>query len=238
MQDQVPYKSKLLVFDRIILSATYCLYPVGVIMALIRVLSTHFHHSCRGRNHKLLGWVFVCTYLLLMGLFYITYDEFGPAEAQQMWDLALIFGVLLIVPAIVFAFLASRADHKFNILLRQYYELVMERGITEIDHLAVAVKQSPYHVMRDLDFMITTHRLPFGRIEQGVLEIEPEGFHEGPREEPHDPPPSPEVRHEPAAGPRPPQGPRSMECPGCGARIVVNANERKECEYCGNVIVA
>lgn len=32
--------------------------------------------------------------------------------------------------------------------------------------------------------------------------------------------------------------PKSVECPGCGARTVVTQLEKKECEYCGTMIVA
>lgn len=240
MEDHIPYKSKYSKFDRVILTLAFTLYPVGLLMTLFRVLTTHVHHSRKGRNHRLIGWLWVYTYILIMGLFILAFDLNNPEDVQLFWDSALLYGIILLIPAIVFFILGSRADSKFSLLLHQYYHLVINRRIREIDHIAVETKQSPSHVIRDLDFMITEHMLPFGRIQNGILELEPEEYHEaydddynvdeyGDEEYEDDEYDESEDRG---------RGPRSMECPSCGARIIVYANDEKECDYCGNVISA
>ncbi|MDR0269989.1 TFIIB-type zinc ribbon-containing protein [Paenibacillus sp.] len=250
------FKSKYKIFDRIILGITFTFFPLGWLMVLIRVLSTHVHHSCKGRNHRLLGWCLVYTYLILMAFVYLSYDDFGPAESSEFGEYVFYFGLAMILPALAFFVLGGAADRKFNSLLSQYYHLVMERGINEIDHIAYETGQSPYPVIRDLDFMINERMLPFGRIENSILELEPEGYHQqyetnvdyeeyeddvGDDEYDEDEYDEDEYDDEDSDDEEEDthtksKGPRMMECPGCGARIFVVPNERKECEYCGNVI--
>ncbi|SEM23160.1 hypothetical protein SAMN04488688_11083 [Paenibacillus sp. cl141a] len=252
MEDYLPYKSKYSKFDRVILTLAFTLYPVGLLMTLFRVLTTHVHHARKGRNHRLIGWLWVYTYILIMGLFILAFDFNNPEDVQLFWDSAWLYGIILLIPAIVFFILGSRADSKFSLLLQQYYHLVMNRRIREMDHIAVATKQSPSHVIRDLDFMITEHMLPFGRIINGILELEPEGYHEAYDadydeeyvdeygDEEYEDDEYDDVEYEDEYDESEDRGrePRSMECPSCGARIIVYANDEKECDYCGNVISA
>lgn len=235
MEDHLPYKSKYFTFDKIILTLTFILYPVGLLMLLIRVLATHVHHSRKGRNHRLIGWLWVYTYVLLEGLLVISIDFNVPEDAQLFWESVWLYGIILLTPAIFCFIMGSRADRKFSQLLRQYFYLVIDRGISEIDHIAVETKQSPNHVIRDLDFMITEQMLPFGRIQNGILELEPDGFHEAYNDEDEY---DDEEYYEYDISKDQERGPISMECPSCGARIIVNANDAKECDYCGNVISA
>jgi hypothetical protein len=241
MEDHLPYKSKYSRFDRVILSLAFTLYPVGLLMIIIRVLTTHVHHSRKGRNHRLIGWLWVYTFILIQGLFILAFDFNDPENVQLFWDSAWLYGTILLIPAIVFFILGSRADRKFSLLLHQYYHLVMNRRIREIDHIAVETKQSPSHVIRDLDFMITEHMLPFGRIQNDILELEPEEYHEAyddDDEEYVDEYGDEEYEDEYDESEDRGRGPISMECPSCGARMIVYANDEKECDYCGNVISA
>lgn len=259
MEDHLPYKSKYSRFDRVILTLAFILYPVGLLMALFRVLTTHVHHSRRGRNHRLIGWVWVYAYILIMGLFLLAFDLDNPDDVQLYWDSAWLYGIILLIPAISFFIMGSHADSKFSLLLHQYYELVMKRRIRMIDHIAIETRQTPNHVIRDLDFMITEHMLPFGRIQHGILELESEEYHEAYDEEYADEYDDEEYEDEEYeyddeeyedeyeeyeyvdeeyANESEDRGPRSIECPSCGARMIVYANDEKECDYCGNVISA
>ncbi|ETT65693.1 hypothetical protein C172_11601 [Paenibacillus sp. FSL H8-457] len=78
-----------------------------------------------------------------------------------------------------------------------------------------------------------------GRIQNGILELEPEGYHEA-YDDDYDEEYVDEyddVEYEDESEDRG-RGSRSMECPSCGARIIVHANDEKKCDYCGNVISA
>lgn len=236
------YTSKLTAFDRVILCTTvlifpagYVIFPLGLVIALIRVFSTHFHRSCKGRNHRLLGWAFTLTYLVTMFIFLITYDEFGPAEAAESIANAVVYGALLLLPAFIFFSLIGPSDRNFNRLLSQYHWLVMERGITSVRQIALETRQSPIPAERDLNFMINHRMLPVGVIENGVIRFMPGSYpfeqQAEPSEEAH---PQPGIGNHENPDMR---GPRALECPGCGARVVVAPHEQKECEYCGNVII-
>lgn len=240
MEDRLPYKSKYSRFDQIILSLGFTLYPVGLIMALIRVLATHVHHSRKGRNHRLIGWMWVYTFMLFEGFSFLVTDFEDTLQVQEFWEMTWVFGAAFILPAMAFFFFARRADRHFTELLRQYYHLVMNRRIREIDHIAVEVKQNPYHVIRDLDFMIAEHMLPFGRIENDILVLEPAGFHDANEEyeEMYEQGNYEEEDEGDDKSEASERGFRTMECPSCGARMVVYVNEEKECDYCGNVICA
>ncbi|WP_207383518.1 hypothetical protein [Paenibacillus solani] len=210
-----------------------------------------------------------------MGLFILAFDLDNPDDVQLYWDSAWLYGIILLIPAISFFILGSRADSKFSLLLHQYYHLVMNRRIREIDHIAVETKQSPNHVIRDLDFMITEHMLPFGRIQNGILELESEEYHEAYDDDDYDEEyvdeyddeyddeeyeyddeeyedeyeeyeyvdeeyVDEEEEYEDEYDESEDRGhrPKSIECPSCGARMIVYANDEKECDYCGNVISA
>lgn len=94
--------------------------------------------------------------------------------------------------------------------------------------------------------------LPFGRIQNGILDLETEEYHEaydddydeeyvdeyGDEEYEDEEYEYVDEEYVDEYDESEDRRPRSMECPSCGARIIVYANDEKECDYCGNVISA
>lgn len=248
----VPYKMKFSKFDNYIVSMAFFVFPLGWILTLFRLITTHRHNRCKGRNYHLLGWVFLLSYIAMMLIIYYGYDSFGEQEIQEYIDLALSIGFFFVLPAIVFFIYASRADKKFGGLLRIYTDCVINRRLTSVDHIAVEARQSPAHVIRDLDYMIKEKMLPYGTIENGILAIESNTTEEFDDENseardhiveetrftPRSQKSSNSMPSAQSQNHRQSAGPKQVECPGCGARVVLTPSEEKECEYCGSTICA
>lgn len=74
-----PFKPKFSKFDYFIIGLTYVFFPLALIIAAFRILPTQQHHSFRGRNARLVGWVLFGTYImtsLIISLGSETSEEF------------------------------------------------------------------------------------------------------------------------------------------------------------------
>ncbi|MCV4234982.1 hypothetical protein OHJ21_27790 [Virgibacillus sp. LDC1] len=211
-----PFKPKFSKFDYFIIGLTYVFFPLALIIAAFRILPTQQHHSFRGRNARLVGWVLFGTYIMTSLII-----SLGSETSEEFLNGNLAMALCLLVPAMLLLVAADLADKKFRKLLRIYAEAVLQRRLVYIDHIAIVANQTQAHVIRDLNFMIKERMLPSGRIENGVLMIT--------------------SLHRESVEPAETQqdiGSKSVECSGCGARTVISHQEEKECEYCGTIIVA
>ncbi|PJN50683.1 hypothetical protein PAEVO_57290 [Paenibacillus sp. GM2FR] len=216
-----------------------------IALAAVRVLVTHRHNQCKGRNNRLFGWVLVITYGIFELLMILaTMDD---KDVDGLYSASIVWGVIILIPAIIMLLIAKKEEKKFNRLLQFYSNAILQRGLVQIEHIAQEAGQTPAHAVRDITFMFERRMLPSGKLDNGVVII--------PSLKRRSQSPlqgefvsrsgqrvqyslgdvrTPITRNEAAPDP----GPKSVECPGCGARSVVTHLEKKECEYCGSVIVA
>ncbi|MBB3129447.1 putative Zn-finger protein [Paenibacillus rhizosphaerae] len=124
--------------------------------------------------------------------------------------------------------------------------------MTSVEQIRSLSQTSPADVTRDLTFMFEEGLLPEGRIINGTVYIHQQAFDdyfndEYDEEYEDGDSSSDETGHgriegspsgfEPP-GSGHPSSPKTVECPGCGARVFLGAEQEKECEYCGNVVCA
>ncbi|WP_339271599.1 hypothetical protein NYE54_08775 [Paenibacillus sp. FSL K6-1330] len=242
------FKQKFTTVDYSIIAVAVLFFPLAIVLTAVRVLVTHRHNHCKGRNNRLFGWVLVITYGIFELLMILaTIDD---KDVDGLYSASIVWGVIILVPAIIMLLIAKKEDKKFNSLLQFYSNAIMKRGLVEIEHIAREARQTPAHAVRDITFMFERRMLPNGKLDNGVVIIPSlqrrtqspfQGefvSHNGQRMQyslgEAAAEPAPLTRNEATPDP----GPKSVECPGCGARSVVTHLEKKECEYCGTVIVA
>lgn len=241
------FKLKFTKMDYSIIALAVLFFPLAIVLAAVRVLVTHRHNRCKGRNNRLFGWVLAITYGIIELLMILaTIDD---KDIESLYSATVVWGVIILVPAMIMLVIANKEDKKFGSLLQFYSNAILHRGLVQVEHIAREARQSPAHVIRDITFMFEERMLPNGKLDNGVVLIP--SLHR--KSEPFrgefvsrsvqrvqysmgdtTAGPAPISRTEPASDP----APKSVECPGCGARTVVTHVEGKECEYCGTVIVA
>ncbi|WP_339222532.1 hypothetical protein MKY82_08030 [Paenibacillus sp. FSL W7-1279] len=242
------FKQKFTTMDYFIIALAVLFFPLAIVLAAVRVLVTHRHNHCKGRNNRLFGWVLVITYGIIELLMILATIE--DKDVDGLYSASIVWGVIILVPAIIMLLIGKKEDKKFNRLLQFYSNAIMQRGLDQIDHIAREARQKPAHAVRDITFMFERRMLPNGKLDNGVviipsLQRRSQSSFQGEfvsRSGQRVQYSLGQVAAEPAAITRneaePNPGPKSVECPGCGARSVVTHLEKKECEYCGSVIVA
>ncbi|MBY0164822.1 hypothetical protein H0178_54990 [Cytobacillus firmus] len=206
-----PFRSQFTSFDYFIIGLMYVFFPLALIIAAFRILPTQQHHSCQGRNLRLIGWVLFGTYIVILMINLVTSET-----SEQFLNDNLAMALCLLIPALFLLVAADFLDKKFRKLLGIYREAVLQRRLIYIEHIAIVANQSPAHVIRDLNYMLKERMLPPGKIENGVLVIR--SLHREPAKQ---------VKTQTD------RESKSVACSGCGARTVISQHEEKECEYCG-----
>lgn len=268
MEIPVPYKVRFSTFDTWIIILTLLVFPVGGLLAFIRLASTHHHNKAKGRNLRLLGWAMVFSYISIMIILYLTYDTFGEEEQIDYLTSGIVLAIYWFLPTLIFFLVGHRLDKKFGSLLQVYQEAVVSMRLTSVEQIRSLSQTSPADVTRDLTFMFEEGLLPEGRIINGTVYIQQQAFEDylnGEYEEEYDDEYDDENDEEyddeyddeydeeesasdanghgrPSGFQSPVSGqsssPKTVECPGCGARVFLGSEREKECEYCGNVVCA
>jgi hypothetical protein len=214
-------------FDYVILAAAYLLTPVGLVLALLRLMITHYKNHRRPTNLNLLMHVFIGGFVeISVAIFVDTMKGgFGTSELISM----LIFLVIVfLVPASIFARVTAKAKYTLSKLNTSYIDLIQNKHIRHIGSIADRMGQSERDVRRDIQYLK----------DKGLLDINIV-LSEG-RQSPE--PSAPNLVHpgrtqqNPTRPPSSPQLPKSIRCPGCGAQNTVIPGQSKNCEYCATMI--
>lgn len=219
--------------DVVSIGIGYLLMPLGFVLALLRMITTHYKNYRKPVNYSLMYHVFVGGFVQLMGI--VIFSIFGEnaVDAGTLIGMLIMFSLITLLPAAVFARSAAKARFRFSQLANQYVHLITVERVRYTGNLADRTGQSEGDVNRDLIYI-----QKYGLLDSGLL------FHEGADEaapaaqggQAASSPFSP-----PAGGPPPqqrgPQGlPKSVRCPGCGAQNTVAPGQAKACDYCGTTI--
>jgi hypothetical protein len=146
----------------------------------------------------------------------------------------IVFTVIMLLPAGGFAASAAKARFRFSQLTNQYVQLITQGGVRYIGNLADRTGQSEADVDRDLIYLQKYGVLAAGIVFGEGAEAADSRVQEGsssPFSSPGGPSP-----YQPVQPSGPPQLPKSMRCPGCGAQNTVSPGRSISCEYCGTTI--
>ncbi|MEJ9220230.1 hypothetical protein P4H46_18850 [Paenibacillus glucanolyticus] len=242
------FKSRLTKIDYFIIVLAAIFFPLAIVLAAIRVLVTQRHNSCKGRNNRLFGWVLVLTFGVME--FLIMIGTMDDNDVDGLISSTIVLGIVILIPAIIMFVIANREDKKFSSLLQVYSNAIIRKRLVHIGQIAQDARVTPAHAARDITFMFEERMLPYGKIDNGMVSI-PSLLNksESPTQGEFVSRSGQRVQYtlgndaaesvnfertETQVG----SVPKSVECPGCGARTVVTQLEKKECEYCGTMIVA
>ncbi|WP_151736489.1 hypothetical protein [Paenibacillus tengchongensis] len=216
-------------FDYAVILFAYLFAPLGLILALVRFFGTHYKNYRKAVNHSLLYHVFVGGFVELTVAFGAQLMD-GELDASR-GDLLFMLGflaVIFLLPASLFARYAAQARYNFARLAKQYIALITEDGIRYTGNLAERTGQSERDVRRDLLYLGK-----YGLLGSGTQTDEgPESAAAAAGEEAG----GGQRYSASEAQPSPKPLPKSIRCPGCGARNLVQPVQTKSCDYCGTAI--
>ncbi|ASA23753.1 zinc ribbon domain-containing protein [Paenibacillus donghaensis] len=227
-------------FDYITLVSGYLFMPFGLVLALIRLFSTHYKNYRKASNYNLLSHVFIGGFIQLAVFSYRDIQK-GEYETAVLIMLLVMLALLFLLPAYGLGTVAARAKYKFSLLTTSYIGLVTDQQIRHIGTLSARTAQSESDVRRDVLYLknkgLLPHDMVFSEQLQGAPYAAvpptpspssgPSGFESAQRAHQTGAPSSSAV---------PPQLPKSVRCPGCGAQNTVYPGQAKNCDYCGTTI--
>ncbi|WP_342478779.1 hypothetical protein NYE24_12540 [Paenibacillus sp. FSL H7-0350] len=229
--DSLP-KYERTTFDVVTIGAGYLFMPLGLVLALIRIITTHYKNYRKAVNYSLLFHAFVGGFLQMMGIVVISIFSDDAMDTTTLISGLIFVGLVLLLPASAFARSAAKARFRFSQLANQYVHLIRVERVRYTGNLADRTGQSEGDVNRDLLYL-----QKYGVLDSGLL------FHEGadaaPQAQAGQAAASPFT---PPAGqpsyqqPRAQQLPKSVRCPGCGAQNTVAPGQSTSCDYCGTTI--
>ncbi|WP_405116323.1 hypothetical protein MHH28_15305 [Paenibacillus sp. FSL K6-1217] len=225
--DSLP-KYERTTFDIVTIGAGYLFMPLGLVLALVRLLGTHYKNYRKPVNYSLLFHVFVGGFLQMMGVVVISIFSDAGMDTTTLISGLIFVGLVLLLPAAVFARSAAKARFRFSQLANQYVHLITVERVRYTGNLADRTGQSEGDVNRDLNYL-----QKYGVLASGLL------FHEGADTMPQS------AAGQAASSPFSPPArqtdqqqrlPKSVRCPGCGAQNTVAPDQSTNCDYCGTTI--
>lgn len=228
------------VFDFTVIGMGYLFMPVGLILAIIRIIGTHFKNYRKAVSYNLLYHVFLGGFAELM-IFAVAQTISGAQTKNDFLYFSIGMVIILLLPAFIFAQAALRGRRRFEHLADQYLQLVMANGVRYIGDISQLTGQSESDVRRDLQYL-KNH----GLIDIGIVISEGGGTagYERTAAQPYSPFGAPGGQPYPQPTnslPRsqPPAArmlPKSVSCPSCGAQNTVAPDQPKSCDYCGTAL--
>lgn len=219
-------------FDYVTLVAAYLLTPIGLLLALFRLIFTHYKNYRRPTNLNLMMHVFIGGFVEL-AIAMLSGALSGDLINSELVAIFIMLAVLFLIPAFILASVTAKAKYTLSKLNTSYIELIQNKNYRHIGSIAERIGQSECDVRRDVQYMK----------DKGLLDIDivlSEGY---------------EMSQSSAAAPNPvhsgraaygqqipvqpqspPQLPKSVKCPGCGAQNTVHPSQAKSCDYCGTTI--
>ncbi|MEK5463749.1 hypothetical protein MKY64_01930 [Paenibacillus sp. FSL R7-0210] len=229
--DSLP-KYERTTYDVVTIGAGYLFMPLGLSLALVRMLSTHYKNYRKPVNYSLLFHVFVGGFVQLMGIVVNSIFSEVAVDTGTLIGMLIMFSLITLLPAAVFARSAAKARFRFSQLANQYVHLITVERVRYTGNLADRTGQSEGDVNRDLLYL-----QKYGVLDSGLL------FHEGADAAPQAragqaaaSPFTPPAGQPSYQQPRAQQLPKSVRCPGCGAQNTVAPGQSTSCDYCGTTI--
>ncbi|WP_042199630.1 hypothetical protein [Paenibacillus camerounensis] len=223
-------------FDYIIIAACYLFMPVGLLLALVRLLTSHYKNYRKPVNFSLLFHAFAGGFIeiIIFIIFLVSDQQYDFGGTGMLISLLIAFAVLFLLPAAVFAYVAAVSRHDFSQLAAKYIQLA-GGGIRQTSRLSIETGQHERDVRRDLQYLQDCGAFDSSLVfEEGGASAAAGGMAGagGPA------PGSARWFAEKTSGvpQAPPQLAKSIRCTGCGAQNTVLPGQAKACDYCGTTI--
>lgn len=235
-------------YDYVVIAACYLFMPAGLLLALVRLIFSHYKNYRKPVNYSLLYHAFAGAFveITIFIIYLVAGEQYDFGGTVTLISLLIFFSVLFLVPAAVFAYVAAVSRHDFSKLAAQYVQLAASRAIRHAGTISRETGQSESDVRRDLLYLQNC-----GVLDRGLV------FREGSAASAAEGPPAEAVAAGSSAGagsPAPgsarwhaeaaertqaqtvPQLPKPVRCTSCGAQNTVSPGQAKSCDYCGTAL--
>ena len=206
----------------IILLITCLFFPIGIYMIVKKVTSEKFNYVQNGRTLKVLGWV-----LLGFAMLYLILGLTGNLQAEDgsmggVISVIFIFGAGGLV-CLYYGSVIMKRGLKYS----RYVSIVVPGNNTYLDNIAAQYPTSYDKAVADLQAMIDAGYFMNSYIDLNRRELILPKVQAQPNYAFHQPPASTNAAY---------AGPRTIQCPNCGAPNTLFIGAVKECEYCGSLL--
>ncbi|HEY4432723.1 MAG TPA: hypothetical protein VGN87_17055 [Paenibacillus sp.] len=230
-------------FDYTIIVLAYVFAPLGLILAILRSLSTHSKIQRKASNYNLLYHACMGVFIQL-GIYFVVAKIMGEFGYVALLIRLVIIYALFRISAIKFSVKAKGKKEGFTQLCNDYIALILVDGIRHIGSLSDIRGYSEADVRKHLEYLIDQGLLdpdimyyegrvdnPFVKLPPKLVRSEQTPSSGGIKSRNNSEQPPSKVQTKPK-----PQPSKVILCSGCGAQNKVLAGQFKECEYCGTTI--
>ncbi|KTD88451.1 hypothetical protein [Paenibacillus etheri] len=230
-------------FDNTIIVLAYVLAPLGLILAIIRSLSTHSKIQRKASNYNLLYHACMGSFIAL-GIYFVVAKIMGETDYVALLIRLVIIYALFRIPAIKFSAKAKGKKEGFTNLCNDYIALILVDGIRHIGSLSDIRGYSEVDVRKHLEYLIDQGLLDpdivyyEGRVANPFVKMPTKLVHSEqtrPSRDVQSRNITEQQQNSLQSGPKP-QSTKYILCRGCGAQNKVFAGQSKPCEYCGTTI--
>ncbi len=215
-----------------IIAATVLFFPVAVLLILIRFALHSPVNHLRAQDYRIVGHAFMTFYALCVLILILALSSDPTTTVVDLILVAVVMAVILVTPGIVFYVLANARNKKMQLLYIRYKQLTLDDGVQTVSGLAQFTGESSKNVTQDISFMIASGLFPNASLDSaGRITVTRRS--------------SPAASSSAEAAASTERGaavrtPRAQTvaviCSGCGSSSEVVPGERKECEFCGNML--
>ncbi|KTD88450.1 zinc ribbon domain-containing protein [Paenibacillus etheri] len=225
-------------FDYVILAAAYLFTPIGLVLALLRLMLTHYKNHRRPTNLNLIMHVFIGGFVeLSIAMFVDTMS--GNTGTSELLTIQIFLAVIFLIPALILASVTAKAKYTLSKLNTSYIELIQNKNIRYVGSISERINQSESDVRRDVQYLKNKGLLDIdivlseGRQTPDPSMTAPNLVHSGRTSGFGAQASGQQLHTQPQSSP---QLPKSIRCPGCGAQNTVQPSQSKSCDYCGTMI--
>jgi hypothetical protein len=229
-------------FDYVVLAAAYLFMPIGLILALLRLILTHYKNYRRPTNLNLMMHVFIGGFAEISIAMFISVMN-GETSTSELMSIQIFLAVIFLIPAFILASVTAKAKHTLSKLNTSYIELIQHKNIRYVGSISERIGQSESDVRRDVQYLKNKGLLDIdivlseGRQMPEPSMTAPNLVHSGRTSSfggtERTQAPGQQIHTQPHSSP---QLPKSIRCPGCGAQNTVQPSQSKSCDYCGTMI--
>ncbi|RED83299.1 hypothetical protein [Cohnella phaseoli] len=215
-----------------IIAATVIFFPVAILLILIRFALHSPVNHLRAQDYRVVGHAFMTFYALCVLILILALSSDPTTTVVDLILVAVVMAVILVTPGIVFYVLANARNKKMQLLYTRYKQLTLDDGVQTVSGLAQFTGESSKNVTQDISFMIASGLFRNASLDSaGRITVTRRS--------------SPAASSSSEAAASTERGaavrtPRAQTvaviCSGCGSSSEVVPGERKECEFCGNML--
>ncbi|EFU42162.1 hypothetical protein PVOR_09864 [Paenibacillus vortex V453] len=230
------YEPRPEALDHVLITGSLLLPYILIPLTIWRAVSNQHLNYRKGFTYKLISFQ-----LLFSFVSYLIYGFFFNSIFAYIVGVFLINFVLLVVVA---GFQLNR-NERYSNMVEQYKQVIFIHKINHIEEIAEQMRQKPISVEKDLEYLMNKGHFPRGAIVDGELifkrndEVENFLDKQGQFTSIMDSvSPQRSIRTTNTLvdmQANPPQ-PKTVECSGCGSKVILNKMDTKECDYCGIVL--